>query len=194
MNTIREVNNLLSMPEVAVYLGFHPNSKGFIKSPFHDEKTASCKLYKEPGRGYYDFSAGEGGDCVRFVARTQGLNSWEACKLLVEAFSLPISMKNTHLTKNKVQELERQREQDRRRKAVIKRKWTIEVDRLKAEIEVYENLLKSEHIPVFSSVWCWCVDLRMKAIMELNELCGLETTSADLKLPLRQDMTKRKAS
>ena len=148
MNTIREVNNLLSMPEVAVYLGFHPNSKGFIKSPFHDEKTASCKLYKEPGRGYYDFSAGEGGDCVRFVARTQGLNSWEACKLLVEAFSLPISMKNTHLTKNKVQELERQREQDRRRKAVIKRKWTIEVDRLKAEIEVYENLLKSEHSAV----------------------------------------------
>lgn len=78
LSLIGQVNDMLRMPDVAMYLGFHPDSKGFIKSPFQDEKTASCKLYKDLGRGYYDFSAGEGGDCVRFVARTQGLNSWEA--------------------------------------------------------------------------------------------------------------------
>lgn len=67
------------------------------------------------------------------------------------------------------------------------------MDELKAKIEMYENLLKSEHIPVFSTVWCWCVDLRMKSIVELNELCGLETMSADLKLPIRQELKTRKA-
>ena len=192
MNLIKEVNNMLRMPEVATYLGFHPDSKGFIKSPFHDEKTASCKLYKELGRGYYDFSAGEGGDCIRFVARTQGMDNWKASRLMIEAFNLPIDMKSTHLTRKRVQQLKRDREQKETAKKVEKSRWVNRVDELKAKIEMYENLLQSEHIPVFSSVWCWCVDLRMKSIVELNEICGLETMSADLKLPIRQELKTRK--
>lgn len=170
MNLIKEVNNMLRMPDVATYLGFHPDSKGFIKSPFHDEKTASCKLYKELGRGYYDFSAGEGGDCIRFVARTQGMDNWKASRLMIEAFNLPIDMKSTHLTRKRVQQLKRDREQKETAKKVEKSRWVNRVDELKAKIEMYENLLQSEHIPVFSSVWCWCVDLRMKSIVELNEI------------------------
>ncbi len=192
MNLIKEVNNMLRMPDVATYLGFHPDSKGFIKSPFHDEKTASCKLYKELGRGYYDFSAGEGGDCIRFVARTQGMDNWKASRLMIEAFNLPIDMKSTHLTRKRVQQLKRDREQKETAKKVEKSRWVNRVDELKAKIEMYENLLQSEHIPVFSSVWCWCVDLRMKSIVELNEICGLETMSADLKLPIRQELKTRK--
>lgn len=192
MSSIREVNELLSMPNVAQFLGFEPDSKGFIRSPFHEEKTASCKLYPEPGRGYYDFSAGEGGDCIRFVARTQGMDNWKASRLMIEAFNLPVDMKNTHLTRKKVQELEQHREQKIRAKKVEKNRWVNRVDELKAKIEMYENLLQSEHIPVFSSVWCWCVDLRMKSIVELNEICGLETMSADLKLPIRQELKTRK--
>lgn len=192
MNLIKKVNNMLRMPDVATYLGFHPDSKGFIKSPFHDEKTASCKLYKELGRGYYDFSAGEGGDCIRFVARTQGMDNWKASRLMIEAFNLPIDMKSTHLTRKRVQQLKRDREQKETAKKVEKSRWVNRVDELKAKIEMYENLLQSEHIPVFSSVWCWCVDLRMKSIVELNEICGLETMSADLKLPIRQELKTRK--
>lgn len=192
MNLIKEVNNMLRMPDVATYLGFHPDSKGFIKSPFHDEKTASCKLYKELGRGYYDFSAGEGGDCIRFVARTQGMDNWKASRLMIEAFNLPIDMKSTHLTRKRVQQLKRDHEQKETAKKVEKSRWVNRVDELKAKIEMYENLLQSEHIPVFSSVWCWCVDLRMKSIVELNEICGLETMSADLKLPIRQELKTRK--
>lgn len=192
MNLIKEVNNMLRMPDVATYLGFHPDSKGFIKSPFHDEKTASCKLYKELGRGYYDFSAGEGGDCIRFVARTQGMDNWKASRLMIEAFNLPIDMKSTHLTRKRVQQLKRDREQKETAKKVEKSRWVNRVDELKAKIEMYKNLLQSEHIPVFSSVWCWCVDLRMKSIVELNEICGLETMSADLKLPIRQELKTRK--
>ena len=173
------------MPDVASYLGFHPNSKGFIKSPFHDEKTASCKLYKELGRGYYDFSAGEGGDCVRFVARTQGLNSWEACKLLIEAFNLPVDAGNTHLTRQRVQELERQREQNRRRKDVTKRKWTMEIDSLKSTIRICEDLLMCLHIEPLSDIWCAAIEQRNKAIVKADELIGIETTKEDLRLPKR---------
>lgn len=186
MNLIKEANNMLRMPEVAAYLGFEVNSRGFIRSPFHDEKTASCKLYKEPGRGYYDFSAGEGGDCIRFVARTQGLNSWESCRLLVEAFNLPIDMKSTHLTRRKVQKLKQQREADQKRKAVDQKKWVVEMDNLKAIIQTCEDILLSPHIQPLTDLWCMAVERRNKAIIRANELVGIETMPEDLKLPKRE--------
>lgn len=192
LNLIKDVNSMLNMPDVARFLGFDPNRAGFIKSPFKSEKTASCRLYDKPGAGFYDFSTGTSGDCIKFVALTQNLDNWQAAKMMVEAFNLPVDMKNTHLTRKKVQELEQHREQKIRAKKVEKNRWVNRVDELKVKIEMYENLLKSEHIPVFSSVWCWCVDLRMKSIVELNEICGLETMSADLKLPIRQELKTRK--
>ncbi len=193
MSLIKEVNDMLRMPDVARFLGYEPNRSGFIKSPFSQEKTASCKLYDGLGKGFYDFSTGTSGDCIKFVAITQNIDNWKSAKMMAETFDLPVDMKNTHLTRNKVQELERKREQEIRAKKVEKSRWVNRVDELKAKIEMYENLLKSEHIPVFSTVWCWCVDLRMKSIVELNELCGLETMSADLKLPIRQGMKTQKA-
>lgn len=194
LSLIKDVNDMLRMPEVARFLRFEPNRAGFIKSPFKSEKTASCKLYDGLGKGFCDFSTGTSGDCIKFVSMTQGVDNWTAAKMMVEAFGLPMDMKNTHLTKRKVQELERKREQEIRAKKVEKNRFVNRVDELKAKIEMYENLLKCEHIPVFSSVWCWCVDLRMKSIVELNEICGLETMSADLKLPIRQGMKTRKAA
>lgn len=188
LSLIGQVNDMLRMPDVAMYLGFHPDSKGFIKSPFQDEKTASCKLYKDLGRGYYDFSAGEGGDCVRFVARTQGLNSWEACRLLVEAFSLPVDMKSTHLTRKRVQQLKQQREADQKRKAVDQKKWVAEMDSLKIIVRTCEDILISEHVQPLTGLWCIAVEQRNKAIVRANELVGIETTAEDLRLPLRQDM------
>lgn len=190
MNLIKEINDMLRMPEVATYLGFEVNSRGFIRSPFHDEKTASCKLYKEPGRGYYDFSAGEGGDCIRFVARTQGLNNWESCRLLVEAFNLPIDMKSTHLTRQNVQKLKQQREADQKRKAVGKKKWVAEMDNLKAIIATCEELLKSPHIQPMSDLWCSVVEQRNRAIVRADELAGIETTARDLRLPERPEQRK----
>lgn len=192
LSLIKDVNDMLRMPEVARFLRFEPNRAGFIKSPFKSEKTASCKLYDDLGKGFCDFSTGISGDCIKFVSMTQGVDNWTAAKMMVEAFGLPMDMKNTHLTKRKVQELERKREQEIRAKKVEKNRWANRVDELKAKIEMYENLLKCEHIPVFSSVWCWCVDLRMKSIVELNEICDLETMSADLKLPIRQELKTRK--
>lgn len=192
LSLIKDVNDMLRMPEVARFLRFEPNRAGFIKSPFKSEKTASCKLYDGLGKGFCDFSTGISGDCIKFVSMTQGVDNWTAAKMMVEAFGLPMDMKNTHLTKRKVQELERKREQEIRAKKVENNRWANRVDELKAKIEMYENLLKCEHIPVFSSVWCWCVDLRMKSIVELNEICDLETMSADLKLPIRQELKTRK--
>jgi hypothetical protein len=182
---IREVNELLSMPNVARFLGFDPDSKGFIRSPFHKEKTASCKLYSELGRGFYDFSSGTGGDCIRFVSLTQGVDSWTACKLMAEAFNLPISLENSSLTRQKVRELKQQRENDQRRRNLKKQKSVNEMDSLKSTIRICEELLTSTHVEPLSDIWCAAVNRRNMAIIQANEMCGIETLAVDLRLPER---------
>lgn len=188
MSLIGQVNNMLRMPEVARFLGFEPDKKGFIKSPFHPEKTASCKLYDKPGAGFCDFSTGESGDVVSFVAKTQGVNNWEAMKMLIAAFSLPVDMDNVHLTKKKMQEIKQKREADQKRKTVDQKKWVAEMDSLKTIIRTCEDILISEHIQPLTGLWCMAVEERNKAIIAANERVGIETTAEDLRLPLRQDV------
>lgn len=186
MSLIKDVNDMLRMPDVARFLGYEPDKKGFVKSPFSQEKTASCKLYAGHGKGFYDFSTGTAGDCIKFVALTQRLDNWTAAKMMIEAFSLPIDMKNTHLTRKKVQQLRRDREADRKRKTVEKKMWVAEMDSLKATIRTCEKLLKSPHIEPMSEVWCMAVEQRNRAIIRANEMVGVETTPEDLKLPRRE--------
>lgn len=187
MSLIKDVNNMLRMPDVAQVLGYKPNRSGFIKSPFGQEKTASCKLYDKPGAGFYDFSTGESGDVVSFAAKTQGVSNWEAMKMLITAFSLPVDVKDTNLSRQKVQKLEQQREADRKRKAVDQKKWIAEMDSLKTVIATCEELLKSPHIQPMSDLWCSAVEQRNKAIVRANEMVGVETMPEDLRLPRREE-------
>lgn len=187
LSLIKDVNSMLRMPYVARFLGFEPDKKGFIKSPFHPEKTASCKLYDKPGAGFYDFSTGTSGDCIKFVSLIQNVDNWEAAKMMVEAFSLSIDMKNTNLTRQKVQELKKHREADRKRKAVDQKKWIAEMDSLKTVIATCEELLKSPHIQPMSDLWCSAVEQRNKAIVRANEMVGVETMPEDLRLPRRDE-------
>ena len=186
MSLIKEVNDMLRMPEVARFLGFEPDRKGFVKSPFHSEKTASCKLYDKPGAGFYDFSTGESGDVVSFVAKTQGVSNWEAMQLLIETFSLPVDVKNAHLTRSRVQELKQKREADQKRKAVDQKKWVAEMDSLKTVIATCEGILTNPHIEPMSDLWCSAVEQRNQAIIRANEMVGIETMPEDLKLPKRE--------
>ena len=186
LSLIKDVNDMLRMPEVARFLRFEPNRAGFIKSPFKSEKTASCKLYDGLGKGFCDFSTGISGDCIKFVSMTQGVDNWTAAKMMVEAFNLPVDMKNTHLTRQKVQQLQQQREADQKRKAVDQKKWVAEMDSLKTVIATCEDVLTNPHIEPMSDLWCSAVEQRNKSIIRANEMVGVETTPEDLKLPKRE--------
>ena len=64
------VFNSLSPYDVGKRLGLQPNRMGFCRCPAHGEKTASMKLYKQPGRGWYCFGCHKGGDVIRLVQTT----------------------------------------------------------------------------------------------------------------------------
>lgn len=179
------INESLNSQDVAEHFGFVVNANGFCKSPLNkSEKTPSCKIY--PGnRGFYDFSAATGGDTLKFASIALGVDSWQAAQYLIEAFHLPIDTKNSALTRQKVQELKQQREADRKHRILNKQKTVSEMDSLKSTIRTCENLLISPHIEPLSDVWSLAVEQRNRAIIQANEMCGIETRREDLRLPER---------
>ena len=63
-----QVKSLVTIREVAEHYGFYPNRAGYICCPFHNEKTASLKLYPD-GRGWYCFGCHAGGTVIDFVMK-----------------------------------------------------------------------------------------------------------------------------
>lgn len=63
-----QVKSLVTIREVAEHYGFHPNRAGYICCPFHNEKTASLKLYPD-GRGWCCFGCHAGGTVIDFVMK-----------------------------------------------------------------------------------------------------------------------------
>lgn len=184
------INESLKSQDVVEHFGFVVNANGFCKSPLNkSEKTPSCKIY--PGnRGFYDFSAATGGDTLKFASIALGVDSWQAAQYLIEAFHLPIDTKNSTLTRQKVQELQRRREADQRRRNLKKQKSVNEMDSLKSTIRTCENLLASPHVEPLSDIWCAAVNRRNQAIIKVNKLVGVETFAADLRLPERKGQKK----
>ena len=66
MATVSEIKQQYSMGEVVERYGFRPNKAGFIPCPFHKEKTASMRIYKD---SYNCFGCGANGDIFTFIQR-----------------------------------------------------------------------------------------------------------------------------
>lgn len=84
-----EVKDLLSMAEVVRFYGYEPNRAGYICCPFHNEKTASLKLYT---RDFHCYGCHIGGDVIDFVGRLFNLDPMAAAKRLNEDFHLGIDL------------------------------------------------------------------------------------------------------
>ena len=164
----RAVNESLSTADVARHFGYTPNRAGFIKSPFKEERTASCKLYP---RSFYDFSSGMGGDIIRFASAILGVNNWEGCRYLIEAFSLPFSLvghtDNSEQIRRREQERHRQQEKEQRFKVA----WRAEVDSLKIWEGIYQRVIEEKIFPPLSDLQAFTVRELQKVSYELDVLC-----------------------
>lgn len=66
-----EIKKSYSMQDILGRYGLHPNRSGFIRCPFHKEKTASMKIYRD---SYYCFGCGAHGDVFDFVSAMDNLS------------------------------------------------------------------------------------------------------------------------
>jgi len=93
METVADsIKCMLSMDEVVPTYGYKPKEPGhYICCPFHNEKTASLKVYTEAGRGWHCFGCGEGGSVIDFVMKLFNIPFSAAVVRLNADFNLGLS-------------------------------------------------------------------------------------------------------
>ena len=142
---------------------------------FPGERTPSIKIYKETG-SFFDFGRAKGGDAVALWAHVCNCDNWTALRELSAVFGISTALNETD-KENIVAKIKRQEKAQKEREQAEKRKWKqwiMQVDRLKAQEELYNNLLESSHIQPLSDIWCWLINLKQIVSYRLDVLCGLE--------------------
>ena len=146
MNAANIINSQLSMWDVAVKYGFEPNRSGFIRCPFHNEKTPSLKIYDEPGRGWNCFGCNKGGSATDFVARLFNITYRQALIRLNVEFDLNL----LHRRENSEEAEHHVREQRMKKRKEIE--YQAEINRLAAEHCRLWQIIKTGEI--WSEQWC----------------------------------------
>lgn len=92
MSMADEIKSRVKMPEVFARYGFEPNRSGFIRCPFHSEKTASLSAFQN-GERWKCFGCGAGGDVISFVMQLFGISFSQALLRMNLDFGLGLSGK-----------------------------------------------------------------------------------------------------
>lgn len=165
------VNESLEMLQVARHFGYESNRSGFIHSPFKEERTASCKMYPH---SFCDFSTNTGGDCIKFTSMVLGVNNWEACQYLVQAFSLPISLSGGTDRREEIERQQRERQRQEERKQEFRVALLGEIDSLKRWADIYRTAIDKQLYEPFSDMWGYCINELQKAEYKLDILCAAD--------------------
>lgn len=119
-NKAETIKDRLTMQDVLTHYGYKVNRAGFICCPFHNEKTASMKIYPT---GYNCFGCGENGDILAFVSKLFGVSFPDTLKRLDDDFNLGLyadksfkEMRKSHYKQRQLQ-AKRQREKAERERA-----------------------------------------------------------------------------
>ncbi len=117
MNIFEEVKELVNVPTVARHYGIKVNRSNMAVCPFHDEKTASMKLYE---KNYHCFGCQAHGDAIQLVQELFGLRPIEAVKQINSDFGLGLDVdkpQDKQAANRRKQEFEKRRaEQESREK------------------------------------------------------------------------------
>ena len=109
MSLFEQVKDRLSMEEVALMYGVQANRSHFCHCPFHNERTASMRLYE---KSYYCFGCHKGGDVISFVAEMLNISQYEAAKQLAGQFNITPTKQSKlrqYAFKRKQQEIKEQK-------------------------------------------------------------------------------------
>lgn len=152
---------------MAKYLGLQKDGK-LYKYP--SERTASIKIYPE-SNSFFDFGRSIGGDSVKLWSHVRGCDSWTALKEIRSTFGL--SAPNRAYSRDLIRKQEEARKAAEEAKKQEKKRWRIEVDRLKAESSFYQAILEGEHCKPLSWLWCTCKNRLTTVEGKLDLLCKI---------------------
>ena len=87
MNPAVEKIKAVPLAEVFRQYGFQINRSGFCKCPFHNERTASCKVYRD---SFYCFGCHAHGDAINFVKQYDNVDFRGAVDRLISMFGIAV--------------------------------------------------------------------------------------------------------
>ncbi len=165
------IKSEVNINDVAIRLLGEP-IRGMYRFP--GERTASLKIYPET-QSFYDFGRNTGGDVIALWAHVRNCDNWTALQELSAVYGVSTDL-NTADRKSIAERIEAQETAQKERRIEEARKhkrWVAQVDKLHGELELFDNLLNSPHIPPLSWVWTWCMNGKQLAEYELDYLCGI---------------------
>lgn len=162
--TLEEIKCCNSMHDILDRYGLRTNRAGFVSCPFHKEKTASMKIYKD---SYYCFGCGASGDIFTFIQKMDNCDFKTAFYSLggtyeKQAKSAEIAMYRAQKSK----ERRKKKEEDIRKKKNLNNML----------IGTYVVMLKK--LEPLSEPWCYCMNEYTKCLgmaEYLEEMEGGET-------------------
>lgn len=131
-NVVQTIKDRLTMREVLERYGYTADRKGFIRCPFHNEKTPSMRIYD---KDYHCFGCGEHGDGITFVQKLFNLSFQESLKKIDIDFGLNLYGDKTfeELRKSHYQtkQLQAKREREKAEKKQAENEYWVAFDEWK---------------------------------------------------------------
>lgn len=90
MADVKTIKSLITMSDIFRKYGFEVGRNGFLRCPFHHEKTASLKTYKDDTL-WHCFGCGSGGDVITFVMMLFHINFAQAIVRINSDFALGLT-------------------------------------------------------------------------------------------------------
>lgn len=139
--TSDELRHNISMREVVEKYGIKVNNHGFCCCPFHKEKTASMKVYKD---SYNCFGCGANGDIFSFVM------GMDKCDFKTAFKSLGGTYKDRSDYQHQIFNYRMQKRKETEQMRILREKE--EKKQILEEIELQKLFVKL--FPVFDDDWC----------------------------------------
>lgn len=129
MTNIDDIKRDHPMPEVVRQYGIEINRSGFCRCPFHNERTASMKIYAQ---SFYCFGCGAGGDVIDFVRLYERCDFKTAFRMLGGEF-------DNHTKKHALSAYKRDADKRTREKQTARKAEALDDSR--AMLAAYRNAL-----------------------------------------------------
>lgn len=129
MTNIDDIKRDHPMPEVVRQYGIEINRAGFCRCPFHNERTASMKIYAQ---SFYCFGCGAGGDVIDFVRLYERCDFKTAFRMLGGKF-------DNHTKKHALSAYKRDADKRTREKQTARKAEALDDSR--AMLAAYRNAL-----------------------------------------------------
>lgn len=150
--TVDEVKSEYTMRDILRRYGLEPDRAGFIRCPFHNEKTASMKIYPKK---FKCFGCGAGGDVIDFVSMMENCDFKTAFKELGGGYA-----PKSDLSRLKMYRIKKARELSAKQENRLK----TALNALRAEVEAYRHALDvlGEKSPLYAAALAQYEGARMR--------------------------------